>query len=124
MFFSRLSILLYMTNKERKMFHLVTSMEQRQTFCIPMRNRTSDLRIPRSDALSESHRDSMVSVVYYEVHMTRVLHTTRINNVDSVMFVDSLSHVRDKMKNIFLYFFTELKTYHLSYFHLMIYSYY
>ena len=44
----------------------------------------------------------MVSEVYYEVHMTRVLHTTRINYVDSVMFVESLSHVRDKMKNIFL----------------------
>ena len=53
-----------------------------------MRNRTSDLRIPRSNALSVSHRDSMVSEVYYEVHMTRVLHTARISNVDSVMFVD------------------------------------
>ena len=30
----------------------------------------------------------------------------------------SLSHARDKTKNIFLYFFTELKTYHLSYFYL------
>ena len=53
-----------------------------------MRNRTSDLRIPRSDAQLLSHRDSMVSEVYYEVHMTRVLHTARISNVDSVMFVD------------------------------------
>ena len=51
-----------------------------------MRNRASDLRIPRSDALS--HRDSTVSEVYYEVHMTRVLHTARISSVDSVMFVD------------------------------------
>ena len=51
-----------------------------------LRNRASDLRIPRSDALS--HRDSTVSEVYYEVHMTRVLHTARISNVDSVMFVD------------------------------------
>ena len=31
---------------------------------------------------------SYVSEVYYEVHMTRVLHTARISNVDSVMFVD------------------------------------
>ena len=53
-----------------------------------MRNRASDLRIPRSDALPLSHRDSTVSEVYYEVHMTRVLHTARISNVDSVMFVD------------------------------------
>ena len=88
-----------------------------------MRNRTSDLRIPRSDALPLSHRDSTVSEVYYEVHMTRVLHTARISNVDSVMFVKKvremvsfefgkeieknvfffvLSRVWDKEKNIFL----------------------
>ena len=53
-----------------------------------MRNRTSDLRIPRFDALPLSHKDSTVSEVYYEVHMTRVLHTARISNVDSVLFVD------------------------------------
>ena len=51
-----------------------------------MRNRASDLRIPRSDALS--HRDSTVSGVYYEVHMTSVLHTARISSVDGVVFVD------------------------------------
>ena len=55
-----------------------------------MRNRTSDLRIPRSDTLPLSHRDSTVSEVYYEVQMTRVLHTVRISNVDSVMFIDRL----------------------------------
>ena len=54
-----------------------------------MKNRTSDLRIPRSDALPLSHIDSTVSEVYYEVHMMiHVLHTARISNVDSVMFVD------------------------------------
>ena len=46
--------------------------------------------IPRSDALPLSNRDSEVSEVYYEVHMTRVLHTARINNVDSVMFVNRI----------------------------------
>ena len=56
-----------------------------------MRNRTSDLRIPRSDALSLSHRDSTVSEVYYEVHMKRVLHTARIGNVESVKRVLSQS---------------------------------
>ena len=55
-----------------------------------MRNQTSDLRIPRTDALSLSHRDSTVSEVYYEVHITRVLHTARISNVDSVMFVNRI----------------------------------
>ena len=53
-----------------------------------MKNRTSNFRIPPSDALPLSHRDSTVSEVYYEVDMTRVLHTVRISNVDSVMFVD------------------------------------
>ena len=53
-----------------------------------MRNRTSDLRIPLSDALPLSHRDSTVSEVQYEVHMTRVLHTAWIRNVDSVIFVN------------------------------------
>ena len=46
--------------------------------------RPSDLR---SDALPLSHKDSSVSGVYYEVLMTRVLHTARISNVDSVMFL-------------------------------------
>ena len=70
-------------------FHLVTSVGQRKNSESPswVRNRTSDLRIPRSDALPLSHRDSTVSEVYYEVHMTRVLHTARISNIDSVMFV-------------------------------------
>ena len=32
-----------------------------------MRNRTSDLRTPRSDALPMSHKDSTVIEVYYEI---------------------------------------------------------
>ena len=50
----------------------------------------SNLRNPRSDALLLSHRDSTVSVVYYEVHMTHVLHTARISNVDSAVFVSRI----------------------------------
>ena len=49
--------------------------------------RPSDLR---SDALPLSHKDTSMSEVYYEVLMTRVLHTARISNVDSVMFVNRL----------------------------------
>ena len=51
-----------------------------------MRNRASNLRIPRSDVLS--HRDSTVSEVYYKFHMTRVLHAARISSTDGVVFVD------------------------------------
>ena len=64
----------------RKMFfRLVTSVGQRKNSESP-----SDLR---SDALPLSHKDSSVNGVYYEVLMTRVLHTARISNVDSVMFL-------------------------------------
>ena len=64
-----------------------------------------------------------MSELFYEVHWTRVLHTARISNVDSVMFVKKiremvsfefgkeieknvfsfvLSRVWDKEKNLFL----------------------
>ena len=52
-----------------------------------MRNQTSDIQIPHSNALPLSYRDLMVSEVYYKVLMIHVLHTARISNVDSVMFV-------------------------------------
>ena len=57
---------------------------------VPTRNGTSDLRISCSDALPLSHRDTQVSEVYYEVHRTRVLHTTRISNIESVIFVNRI----------------------------------
>ena len=66
----------------------------KEKFWVPMRNRTSDLQIPRFVALLLIHRDSTVrdsSVpyeVYYEVHMTSVLYTARISNVDSSIFVN------------------------------------
>ena len=58
----------------------------KKTLWIPMGNWTSDLRFTRSDALTLSHGDSTVSAVSdYEVLMTRVLHTTRISNFDSII---------------------------------------
>ena len=127
---------------QREMFFVLSRAgDKEKKIWVPMKNRTSDLRIPPSDALPLSHIDSTVSEVYYEVHMMiHVLHTARISNVDSVMFVDrnkrdgkaeglrfdsslrlrffSLYYAHDKTKNIFLYFFTELKIYHHSYFYL------
>ena len=67
---------------EKYLFRLVTVLEQRKM----MRNRTSDLRISRSDTLPLSHIVFTVIEVYYEVYITRVLHIARISNVDSVMF--------------------------------------
>ena len=69
----------------RKMFASYHERGLKKRFWVPVRNRTSDLRIPRFGALSLSHRDSTVSKVYYDVHMTRVLCTARISDVDSVM---------------------------------------
>ena len=73
--------------EERCFFRLVTSVRQIKNSDPHEESnlRPSDLR---SDALPLSHRDSTVSEVYYEVHMTRVLHTARISNVDSVIFLD------------------------------------
>ena len=53
-----------------------------------MRNGTSDLWIPCSNALPLGHKDSTVSEVYYEGHVTCDLHAARISNVNSTMFVD------------------------------------
>ena len=53
--------------KEKGVFRLVTIVGQRKKF--PMRNRTSNFRIPRSDALPLSYRDSMVSNALYEANI-------------------------------------------------------
>ena len=71
---------------EKDVFRLVSSVGQRK-------NQTSGPRIPRFDALPLSHRDSTVSEVYYEVHTARFLHTSRMNNVDSVMFVGQVDQI-------------------------------
>ena len=42
---------------------------QRKKIWVPVRNWTSDLQIPHSNALPLSHRDSTVSEVYYKVHV-------------------------------------------------------
>ena len=39
------------------------------------------------DKILLRHRDHTVSEVYHKVHMRRVLHTARISNVNSTMFV-------------------------------------
>ena len=67
-------------------FRLVTSVGYRK---ILSSHEESNLRPTDlcSDALPLSHKDSLVSKVYYEVLITRVLHTARIRNVDSVMFL-------------------------------------
>ena len=42
-----------------------------------------------SNALPLNHRDSKVCNVYYNVHMTRILHATKTHNVDGIMFVNN-----------------------------------
>ena len=57
---------------EKDVFCHVTSVGQRKNSESGMRNRTSNLRIPRLDALPLSHEDSTVSDIYDEVHMTSI----------------------------------------------------
>ena len=73
---------------EKDVFFILSRAWDKEKILRSMRNQTSDLQIPCSNALPLSHRDSTVGEVYYKVHMTHVLHTTRISNVISVMFVD------------------------------------
>ena len=76
-----------------------------------MRNQTSDIQIPHSNALLLSYRDLMVSEVYYKVLVIHVLHTARISNVDSVMFVNRIRGMvsfelgKETGKDVFFYFF-------------------
>ena len=53
--------------REIKMIFVLSRAWDKENFWVPMTNRTSDLRIPLSDALRLSLRDSMVSEVSYEV---------------------------------------------------------
>ena len=53
---------------------------------------TFGFRAPMLKPLSNC-RDFTVSEVYHEVHMTRVLHTVRISNVDSVMFANRIREI-------------------------------
>ena len=46
---------------QKNVFSSCHERRKNKNFWVPMRNRTSDLRIPRSDALPPSHRDSTVS---------------------------------------------------------------
>ena len=95
----------------------------KEKILFPMRSRTSDRRILRSYALPLSHRDSMVGKAYYEVHARHVScillrSAMSMASWGSIVLGDSeyflcLTHVTTR-KSIFLYFLTELKTYHLS----------
>ena len=53
-----------------------------------MMNLTFRFHDPLLNPLPLSHRDSTVSEVYYEVHMTCILHTTTISNVDNLMICE------------------------------------
>ena len=71
----------------------VTSVEQRKNSEALVKNRTSDLRIPRSGALLLSHRDYGERGPLRSLNMTHVLHIARINNVDSTMFCKHESEI-------------------------------
>ena len=86
-------------NIEPLVFRLVTSVGQGK---ILSPHEESNLRYSNSalhyTVLPLSHRDSTVSVVYYEVHMTCFLHTTRISNADGMTRV--VKHRRVEIKGL------------------------
>lgn len=71
----------YHTRTDASCLHNITI--NRETLSVPVRNRTSDLSIPRTDALSPRLNEEPG---YCEVHITRLLHIVRISIVESVMF--------------------------------------
>ena len=75
---------------EERCFSSCQEYGAKKTFWVPVWNQTSDLRIPWSDALTLSHRDSTVSEAYYKVHMICILHTAGISNVNSIIFVNRI----------------------------------
>ena len=79
-----------------------------------MRNQTSYLWILCSDALPLNHRDTVVSKVYYKVHMTHVLQTAGISNVHSIMFVNGIREMVSfelgkEIKMFFIYYEHRIK---------------
>ena len=70
---------------EKDVFRLVTSVGQRKIL-----SPQKELNSRPSDSALRCDLPSTASEGYYEVHMTRVLHTARISNVDSVMFVNRI----------------------------------
>ena len=70
---------------EKDVFRLVTSVGQRKN---SESLRGIEPQTFRDPMLYHWATDSTVSEVYYKVHMTRILHTARISNVDSVIFVN------------------------------------
>ena len=74
---------------EKDVFRLVSSVGQRKNSESPWGIKPQALGF-RASMLYHWARDSTVSEVYYEVHMARFLHTSRMNNVDSVMFVGQI----------------------------------
>ena len=89
-----------------------------------MRNQTSDLQILQSNAPTLSQQDSVVSKAYLE-DMTHILHTARISNVHSIMFVNRLTEMvsfelSEEIEKDVLCLVTSVgqrknKTYHISY---------
>ena len=72
---------------EKDVFRLVTSVGQRKN-SESLRGIEPQTFGFRDPMLYYWATDSTVSEVYYKVHMTRILHTARISNVDSVIFVN------------------------------------
>ena len=67
------------------MFFVLSRASDKEKFQVPTRNRTTELRIPRSDALPLSHRDSMVSKAQHVIYTLFVEHRCLVNSRTCVL---------------------------------------
>ena len=124
-------------NDEERCFLSCHKHGTKKKFWVPMRNWTSDLQIPHCDALPLSQNQSRKSeslrfdccditmVIWWLSDLCSDALPLSWNwsagsegpsfNSSWGLRIFSLSNIHDKTKNIFLYFFTKLKTYYLSY---------
>ena len=78
-----------LSKEKRKMSFVLSEAWDKENILFP--HEESNLR-PLNSLLQSSTTEPqrLVSEVYYKVHMTHVLHTVRISNVDSIMFVNRI----------------------------------
>ena len=124
-------------NEEERCFSSCHELGTKKKFWVPMRNWTSDLCILHCDALplSQNRSRKSESLRFDCYDITMVIWWLSDSCSDALplswnwsmesegpsfnssweLRIFSLSKACDKTKSIFLYFFTELKTYHVSY---------
>ena len=120
----RIFSLSHARNKTKKKFFFISLLSSKLTISLISTYKHYAIDIADPSSMQEAcHMNFVIDLVHRSLCGSVVEH--RSAESEGLRFdsswglrIFSLSHARDKTKNIFLYFFTELKTYHLSYFYL------